>query len=353
MMETFYLTHLPLRDKTVFVRVDYNVPLKNKRVQDNTKIKASLPTIRYLLQKDCKIVLATHLGRPKGKIIPALRTNLLAKELKKLLPKKIKITKLNDCVGSKIKKRIERGKNKGIFLLENLRFHKEEKENSLAFAHSLADLADFYANNAFAVSHRKHASVHAITKFLPSAPGFLLKKEITQLNQVLKPEHPLIWLLGGIKKDKIPALKYLLKKADYILVGSGLYHFLRNKKHKKLILPVDLNKEFDIGPKTIALYKSYLKKAKTIVWNGPLGQFEKKRFAAGSQKIASFITRLKTTNIIGGGETSEMIKKFKLTKKMTWVSTGGGACLEFLTGKKLPGIEALKKNYKKFKRKVK
>lgn len=351
-MKLFSITDLPLKDKTVFVRVDYNVPLKGRRIKDNTKIKASLPTIRYLLQKNCKIILATHLGRPKGKKVSALKTNLLARELKKFLRKE-KITKLNGCISKKVKGKIEKGRNKEIFLLENLRFYRGEKENNSAFAGSLAEPADFYINNAFAVSHRKHASVDAITRFIPSAQGFLLRKEINQLNKALKPKKPLVWILGGIKKDKTLALKYLPKKADYVLIGSGLFPFLRNKRHRKLVLPVDLNQEFDIGPKTIALYKKHLKKAKTIVWNGPLGQFEKKRFAAGSLKTARFISRLKAVTIIGGGETSEMIKKFGLVRKMTWVSTGGGACLEFLIGKKLPGIEALKKNYKKFKKKIK
>jgi len=352
-MKTFSLTHLPLKDKTVFVRVDYNTPIKNKKVQDNTKIKVSLPTIKYLLQKNCKIILATHLGRPKGKVVSGLKVNLLAKELKKLLPKTVKITKQNDCIGKKVKEKITKGKNKEIFLLENLRFHKEEKENSLAFARSLADLADFYINNAFAVSHRKHASVDAITQFLPSAPGSFFKREINQLSKALKPKRPLVWILGGVKEDKLLALKQLAKKADYILVGSGLYHLLKHEKHRKIILPPDLNNNLDIGPKTIVLYKKHLKNAKTIVWNGPLGQFEKKKFANGSQKIARFISTLKAATILGGGEPSEMIKKFKLAKKMPWVSTGGGASLEFLTGKKLPGIKALERNYKKFRRKVK
>lgn len=351
-MKLFLLTDFPLRDKTVLVRVDYNVPVRNKSVVDNTKLNASLTTILYLLQKNCKIILATHLGRPKGKPVPELKTNILVNELKKILPKRTKVTKLAGCVGEEIKKRIEKGKNKEIFLLENLRFYPGEKKNSVVFARALASLADFYINNAFAVSHRKHASVHAITKFIPSAQGFFFRKEINKLSPVLKPKKPLVWLVGGIKKDKLLTLKYLLKKADHVLVGSGLAPFLKNKKHKKLVLPVDSNQERDIGHETITLYKKYLKKAKTIVWNGPLGQFEDKKFTVGSKKIARFIAKLQATTIIGGGETSEMIKKFKLAKKMTWVSTGGGASLEFLIGKKLPALKALEKNYKKFKKKL-
>ncbi|MBR9683414.1 phosphoglycerate kinase [Candidatus Woesearchaeota archaeon] len=347
----FSLTEFPLRNKTVLVRVDYNVPLKNNKVTDNTKIKASLLTLRYLLQKECQIVLATHLGRPQGKVVSKLTTTPLIKELKKLLPKKTKITKLSDCVGEKIKKRITKGKSKEIFMLENLRFHKEEKANSSAFAYSLASLADFYINDAFAVSHRQHASVDAITKFIPAAQGFLLRKEINHLSKVLKPKKPLVWIIGGIKKDKLTTIKQLAKKADHILIGSGFVNLIK-KSTKKIILPLDLNQEKDIGPKTITLFQSHLKKAKTIVWNGPLGQFEKPPFAVGSKKIARFISRLKATTIIGGGETSEMIHQFKLAHKMTWVSTGGGASLSFLTGKKLSAIKALEKNYKKFKKKI-
>ncbi len=347
MKKVFSLTDLPLKDKTVFVRVDYNVPLKKGKVKDNSKLKASLPTIKYLLKKNCKIVLATHLGRPKGKKISVLKTDSLARVLKRLLPGK-KIVKLNGCVEKKIKKSIESGKNKEIFLLENLRFYKAEKENSPAFARALAGLAEFYVNDAFAVSHRKHASVHAVTKFIPSALGLLMEKEIDQLSKILKPKKPLIWILGGVKKDKTSVLKYLLRKANYVLIGSGLYPFLKNKQHQKLVLPADLNQEKDIGPETIDLYKIYLRKAKTIVWNGPLGKFEDKKFLLGSKRIAQFIAKRKAVSVIGGGETSEMINKFKLGKRMTWVSTGGGACLEFLLGKRLPGIKTLERNYKRF-----
>jgi len=400
MLKTFSLTNLPIKNKTILVRVDYNVPIKNKKIQDNTKIKASLPTLNYILKNNCKIILATHLGRPKGKTTSKLKTNPLAKELKKLLPKE-KITKLNDCLGKEIKNRIQKAKPRQIFLLENLRFYREEEQNDFAFAHSLADLADFYVNNAFAVSHRKHASISAITKFIPSAPGLLLKKEIFQLSKALKPKKPFTWIIGGAKPDKINLIKKALKKTDYILIGGALafsflkakgfqvgmsltdtksiklaQKILKNKKARKIILPLDLvvashptsqtqtkifpvdqipiNKiGFDLGPQTIKLFKTYLKKSKTIVWNGPLGYFELKRFQKATKSIALFLSKLRATTIIGGGETSEAIHQLKLAKKMTHLSTGGGASLAFLTGKKLPGIKALEENYKKFKRIVK
>jgi len=394
----FYLKDLPLKNKTVLVRVDYNVPLKSGKVIDNSKIKLSLPTINYLLQKKCKIVLATHLGRPEGKIVSKLRVNPLAKELKKLLPHE-KITKLNDCLGSEIKKKIEKGKPGEIFLLENLRFYLEEKENDFSFAHSLANLAEIYINNAFGVSHRKHASLDAITKFIPSGAGFLMQKEINQLSKTLKPKKPLTWIIGGVKLDKINLIENALKKADYILIGGALafsflkaqgFHvgmsktdatsiklakkILEKKTASKIVLPVDIviaphsysksktiasnmiptNKiGFDIGPKTVQLFKDHLKKSKTILWNGPLGYFEVKPYDKSTRSIADFISKLPAVKVIGGGETSEMIRSFKLDKKMTHVSTGGGASLEFLSGEKLAGIRALEKNYEFFKKKLK
>ncbi len=399
-MKLFSLNDFPIRNKTILVRVDYNVPLKKGKVVDNTKIKASLPTIHYLLQKNCKIILMTHLGRPKRKTISELRTKVLIKEIKKILPK-LKITSLSNCIGREVRDKIQQGKRKEIFLLENLRFYKEEQENDSVFAHSLADLADFYVNDAFGVSHRNHASVNAITKFIPSAYGFLLSKEINQLSKVLKPKKPLTWIIGGAKLDKVDLIKNSLKKADNILIGGALaFSFLKakgytvgmsrmdnesvriakkilkNKNSKKIVLPIDVvvsstsNSKvkpevvsvnripvdkigFDIGPKTIKLFGEYLRKSKTIIWNGPLGYFEMKKFQKGTKSIANLLSKLSAVIIIGGGETSEAIHKFKLTKRMTHISTGGGASLEFLTGKKLPAILALEKNYKRFKKKIK
>ena len=393
-MKRFSLTTFPLENKTVLVRVDYNVPIEEGRVSDDTRIRATLPTIRFLQQKNCKLILATHLGRPDGKVVPELKLEPIAKKLKELLQTK-KIIKLNDCLGKESKTKIERGKEKDIFLLENLRFYKEEKENNPIFAHSLANLAEIYINEAFAVSHRKHASVDAITNFLPSIAGPLLEKEITNLNKALEPIHPSVWLMGGAKLDKVDLIEQALQKADYILIGGALaFAFLKAKmisvgmskvdaasvdtarkilqksSSKKIILPVDFvtGNEFsmmadtevvpfnqikshqialDIGPESVKLFKTYLRKAHTIVWNGPLGKFEWAKFAAATRELGRFIGKLTAISICGGGETAKAIKKFHL-QDLTHVSTGGGASLMFLSGKKLPGIEALEKNYKEF-----
>ncbi|MFH1682800.1 MAG: phosphoglycerate kinase [Candidatus Woesearchaeota archaeon] len=391
-MKLFSMVDLALNGRTILVRVDYNVPLKNNRVADNNKIKASLPTIKYLLKNNCKIVLTTHLGRPNGKFIKGLKTDVLAKELKRLLPK-IKIKKLDDCIGKEIKTEIEKGKPKQIFLLENLRFYKGEEQDDLAFAHSLAELAEVYVNDAFAVSHRKHASVHAITKSLPSAAGLLMLDEIENLSKALHPKKPFTWIIGGAKLDKIDLMEKALEKANHVLIGGALmFSFLKAKgynigmskvdvnsvrlakkilkKHpRKIVLPLDVviaadlkgktavvpvnkiptNKiGFDIGPLTVRLWRIVLKHSHTVVWNGPLGYFEVKKFQQGTKEIAKILSGLKAVTIIGGGETSEAVEKFRLANKMTHVSTGGGASLEFLSGKKLPGIEALEENKKKF-----
>lgn len=410
-MKRFALTNFPLENKIVFLRVDYNVPLEKGKVVDDTKIRSSLPTIRYLLQKNCKIVLATHLGNPAGKVDAKLKVNPLADKLQELLLKEKKvlgkidgrktalIVKLNDCIGKEIKAKIIESRPKTIFMLENLRFYQEEEANDVFFAHSLAQLAEVYVNDAFAVSHRKHASVDAITKYLPSLPGILLETEIQQLSLALKPKKPAIWIMGGAKLNKIDLIKQALKKADYLLIGGALaFSFLRAKGinvglskldpesvkiaakiiksgvAKKIILPVDFvaaadfspyakteivkynrlqNQQvaLDLGPETISLFKQYLRKAHTIVWNGPLGYFEWAKFAHSTKEIGRFLGKLTATAICGGGETVEAVRKFHLEHYFTHVSTGGGAALMFLSGQELPGIKALKNNYQKFKRK--
>ncbi len=403
-MRWFTLNNFPVEHKIVFLRVDYNVPLETvKKSKDsakniikvayNSKIKASLPTINYLLSKNCTIILATHLGEPKGKFIPELKTDPLAAELKQHLPK-IKIKKLNDCIGKELKAEISKAKPKQIFLLENLRFYKEEEQNDFTFAHSLADLAEIYINDAFAVSHRKHASVSAITNFLPAMAGFLMEKEVTNLSKAFSNVHPTVWLMGGAKLDKIDLINQALQRADYLLIGGALaFTFLKAqginigmskfdsnslelakkllKEHRnKIILPSDfiIAEEFkvraktsivkhnqiktnqialDIGPETIHLFQQYLTPAKLVVWNGPLGYFEWAKFAYGTKEIARFLGKLSVIKIAGGGETAAAIHKFHLEHNFTHLSTGGGASLEFLSGKKLPGIEALEENWKK------
>jgi len=342
------------KNKYVLVRVDFNVPIDKKgKVKDNSRIKAALPTIEYLIKKKAMVILITHLGKPKGKIVKELRLDNIHKELKKLLKRK-GIYKLDDCLGSEVDSFIDNMTPGEVVLLENLRFYPEEKNNDKNFAEELANDADYFVNDAFATLHRQHASVDAITNFLPSAAGLLIEKEIESLKKALKPKRPFVWILGGVKEDKVEAINIASKKADYVLVGSGLVDLVKIKK-KNVILPIDFtkdskNRHLDIGPKTIKLFKSYLQKAKTIVWNGPVGMFEKPRFAKGTKELAGFIAKKRAVKIIGGGESAEAVHKSNLAKKMTWVSTGGGASLEFLLGKKLPGLEALERSRKKFRK---
>ena len=384
-LEESYIT-----GKTVLLRVDYNTPLENKKIKDNYKIENSIPTIKYLLDKNCKIIIATHLGRPKGKTNKDLKTDILAKELSKLI--KIKVKKLNSCIGDKVQKQIAKSKAK-ILMLENLRFYKEEKENDLVFAHGLADLAEVYINDAFAVCHRKHASVHAITKFIPSVAGLSLQKEIVELKKALKPVKPAVWILGGAKLNKVKFIDQALKKANFVLVGGALVFsflkakgipvgmskidvdsvryakkLLKNKRYRdkiilasdfiiaeklspsakatttKHILPQQIG--LDLGPDTIKLFKHYLRKANTIVWNGPLGYYEWAKFAGSTKAIGRFLGQLTATTICGGGETSDAIRKFHLQHELTHVSTGGGAALAFLSGEELPALSALIKSRK-------
>lgn len=398
-MNHFTLADYPPAGKTVLVRVDYNVPLKNGKIEDNTKIRASLPTIKFLLNHECKIILATHLGDPKGKFVPELKTDVLIKELQILLPKN-KIVKMNDCIGKELKEQIKVSNNKQIFLLENLRFYKEEEENDSAFAHSLADLAEVYVNDAFGVSHRNHASVSAITQFIPSVSGMLMEKELSNLSQAFSEVHPSVWIMGGAKLDKIDLINTALKKADLILIGGALaFSFLKaqeisvgmskidvnsiavakeilDKYPEKIILPIDfiVAEEFnmnaktsvawynkignnqialDIGPGSIDLFERYMQSAKLVVWNGPLGYFEWAKFANGTRQITRYLGQLNAIKIAGGGETSAAINKFNLAHNFTHVSTGGGAALEFLSGKRLPGIDALEKSYRKFGKRAK
>jgi len=393
--EMFSIEDFPLHSKTVLLRVDYNVPINKNKVTNNSRIRASLPTIKYLLSQNCKIVILTHLGRPNGKIVPELNVGPLAKELQKLLPK-TKVIKLNNCIGEEIKQKINLAKSKQIIMLENLRFYKEEEENDLSFAHSLATLGDVYINDAFSNSHREHASMDAITLFLPAVAGLLMEKEIKYLSQALSPKKPTIWIMGGAKLDKTALLEQAFKNAENILVGGALaFSFLKTKgillgmsktdlasveiatkimesrNASKIILPVDFvvadsfsrkaktsiasfneiktgQMALDIGPKTVELFKSHLSKAKTIIWNGPLGYCEWAPFALATKEIGRYLGKINAIKIAGGGETEEVLEKFQLLHNFTHVSTGGGAALSFLSGDTLPGILALRNNYKKF-----
>ncbi len=398
-MERFLLTELPVQHKTIFLRVDFNVPFSENKIADNTKIKASLPTIKYLLKNNCKIVLATHFGRPQG-FSAEFSVSPLAKELQRLLPT-TKIIKLSDCLGKEVAETIQKEKPQTIFMLENLRFYQEEEKNDSFFAHSLASLADFYVNDAFGVAHREHASVCAITEFLPSAAGLLLEKEIRTLSQALNPTKPAVWIMGGAKLDKITLLERALQKYDQVLIGGALaFAFLKAKGipvgasktdaasteaarkilgstyASKIILPADFTVAesfsprakvstvaynqidthqvaLDLGPKTVALFCKYLASAKTVVWNGPLGYVEWAKFAFATKEIARFLGKLENTvTIAGGGETAEVLIKFHLHHNLTHVSTGGGAALEFLAEGNLPALQCLERNYKKFRKKA-
>jgi len=379
-----------LKNKKALVRVDFNVPLdKEGLVTDDRRIQAALPTIKFILdQQPRKVILMSHLGRPKG-ITESLRLTPVGDRLQELL--KEKVLKLDDCIGEKVKRAIETSSQR-VVLLENLRFHKEEEKNDPAFAKSLASLADIYVNDAFSSAHRAHASTVGIAQFLPAVAGLSLEKEINYLGKALEnPRKPFVVILGGAKvSDKIMMIENLLPKADSFLIGGGMaYTFLKAEGRKigtslcendkiavaksllekaaKAQVPIALSSDFvvvtkfdsstdmkivpeipdgwmgvDIGPKTRRHFQEILSKAKTIIWNGPLGVFENDDFAHGTREIAEYIAGLRdVTTIIGGGDSAAAIAKFHLEEKMTHISTGGGASLEFLEGKELPGIAAL------------
>jgi len=411
-----------LKDKTVLVRCDFDVPIKKEirdmryelSITDDSRLKACLPTIKFLLNKKCKIILCGHLGRPNGKVVPSLSLEPVAKHLEKILSSlchphtfSCHPRESGDPVDNKIiikfisningipRRSAPRNDNPSIIFLENLRFNPDEEKNDKTFAKKLASLADIYVNEAFAVSHRSAASVDAIKKYLPSYAGLNLEKEIKNLSIVLdQSKKPLVIIIGGAKiETKLPVIKKFLKTADYILIGGAvandfllaqgmevgdslvdkdyikeakkILEKLRNKEIKKLrnnksknyslhithyplLLPIDFvwhkNKILDIGDKTIKNFCAIIKSAKTIVWNGPMGYFENKKFANGTKEIAKTILDSKAKVIIGGGETAESLAKlpnYKITKlpKNIFISTGGGAMLEFLSGKKLPGLK--------------
>ena len=381
-----------LKGKKVFVRCDFNVPMdENQNITNNTRIVAALPTIQYLLEQNCKIILASHLGRPKGEFKPEFSLKPVAKELSKLLGKPVIMAE--DIIGEDAIQKAQNLKEGEILLLENVRFHKEETENDPEFSKKLASMAELFVNDAFGTAHRAHSSTTGIADYLPAVSGFLMEKEIQFLgNAIENPERPFIAILGGAKvSDKIGVIENLLDKVDTLLIGGGMAytfikaqgyevgnsiceldklelanHLIEKAKEKgvKLVLPIDtkIAKEatedaesktvkcteipadwegFDVGEETIEKFKEEIKKAKTIVWNGPLGLFEVNQFAIGTNEIAKAVAEANATTIVGGGDSISAIKKAGVQDKITHISTGGGASLEFLEGKKLPGIEAL------------
>jgi len=381
--------------KRVLVRVDFNVPLNEElEITNDTRIKAALPTIKYLTSHQAKVILVSHLGRPKGKVVERLRLDPVAKRLSELLKQDVK--KVNDCIGEEVEK-ITLNMQKGeIVLLENLRFHPEEEKNNPEFVRALANLADIFVNDAFGTAHRAHASTVGVAGMLPSCAGFLMAREIEVLSNLLEdPERPFVVVLGGAKiSGKIEIVQNLLDIADRILIAGGMsytclaalghevgkslleeydlrvvFKMLKEAEEKgnKILLPIDLvvtikevsekaaNKlvrvenipkdgiGVDLGEKSLNVFEKEIKKAKTVFWNGPVGVFEIEKYAKGTNKIAKILADLqgKAVTIIGGGDSIAAIDKAGLAEKMTHISTGGGASLEFLGGKKLPGIEIL------------
>ena len=384
---------IDLKGKKVFVRCDFNVPMdENQNITDNTRIVAALPTIKYLLEQNCKIILASHLGRPKGEVKPEFSLKPVAKELSKQLGKEVIMA--NDVIGEDAMAKAANLKEGEIMLLEKVRFHREETDNDPEFAKKLASMAEIFVNDAFGTAHRAHASTTGIADYIPGVAGFLIEKELKFLgNAINNPERPFVAILGGAKvSDKIGVIDSLLDKVDTLMIGGGMaYTFFKAQgynvgnslcevektglaleamekakaKGVKLLLPIDtkVGKEFkpdtesktvawteipdewegfDIGEKTIEMFKNELQDAKTVIWNGPLGLFEFEQFAIGTNEIAKTLAELDATTIIGGGDSAAAVTKAGLADKMTHISTGGGASLEFLEGKKLPGIECLK-----------
>ncbi|MFW5800087.1 MAG: phosphoglycerate kinase [Spirochaetota bacterium] len=386
--------------KKVIVRVDYNVPLTSDlKVADNTRIERSLDTVKTLLDNGAAVILMSHLGRPKGKVDKSMSLKPVAEELSKLINKDV--TMLNDCIGEEVENYIKSMKTGDICLLENLRFHKEEKNNDPEFAKKLASLADIYVNDAFGTAHRAHASTEGITKYLPAVAGFLMEKEITYLGSTLEnPEKPFTAIVGGAKvSTKIDVLKSLFSKAQNIIIGGAMsYTFFKalgystgnslvekdyidtakkliedaKANNVELILPVDnviIDKNVgdiikdnsikyemktseekdipdgwtavDIGDKSIEKIKAIINSSKTVIWNGPLGVYEVKDFAKGTNEVANILAYADTTSIIGGGDVVAAVNECGVADRMSHVSTGGGASLEMMEGKTLPGLAAL------------
>jgi phosphoglycerate kinase len=377
--------------KKVFVRVDFNVPLENGKITDDTRIRETLPTIQYLIDKGAKVILASHLGRPNGQAVEELRLTPVAVRLSELLGKSV--AKADESIGDAVKSQVAQLNNGDVILLENVRFYPGEEKNDAELAKSFAEVADLYINDAFGAAHRAHASTEGIAHHLPAVSGLLMEKELTVLSKALtKPDRPFTAIVGGAKvKDKIAVIENLIEIADTIIIGGGLSYtflkaqgyeigkslvdnskidlaksFLEKAKAKgvQFLLPVDIivgddfsenaNKKavgidsipadwegLDIGPKTREIYAKVIKESKLVVWNGPMGVFELNAFAEGTKAVAVACAETEGYTIIGGGDSAAAVEKFHLAERMDHMSTGGGASLEFMEGKALPGVVAL------------
>jgi phosphoglycerate kinase len=377
-----------VRGKRVLMRVDFNVPLQDGEITDDTRIQAALPTIEYLLDHDAAVILMSHLGRPKGKVLPELSLKPVAARLGELLDQDVQMA--SDCVGDEVVEMAEALEPGDVLLLENTRYHAGEEKNDPAMAEQLARLGDLYVNDAFGAAHRAHASTEGVAKHLPAVAGLLMEKEIEFLGKAVEnPEHPYVAIIGGAKiSDKIGVIRNLLVQVDALLIGGGMANtFLAAQGYEmgdslveqdsidvavelmgegegKLALPVDAviadafaadaNRKvvgvdaiepgwrmLDIGPKTVALFVDKLEGAKMVVWNGPMGVFEFEPFAAGTLAVAQMLAESDATTIIGGGDSVAAIQQAGLSDQMTHISTGGGASLEMLEGRTLPGLAAL------------
>jgi len=384
---------IDVKGKKVLVRVDFNVPLdvNTKKISDDSRIRAALPTLKYLIDQGSKVILCSHLGRPKGKVVEDMRMAPVAKRLSEILGRHVKST--TDCIGPEIEAEVAELKDSDVILLENLRFYTDEEKNDPGFAKSLARLGEIYVNDAFGTAHRAHASTAGVADYLPAVAGFLMEKEIDYLGGALaNPERPFAMIIGGAKvADKIALLENIIRKIDVLVIGGGMANtFLKAQGHDvgsskveddqleftseliekasaknvKVLLPVDVEaaEEFtaqanhktvsiddvpkgwmvlDIGPKTIKMFSDEIKRCKTIVWNGPMGVFEFPSFAVGTKAIASLVASVNATTIVGGGDTAAAVEAAGVDSMITHISTGGGASLEFLEGKELPGIAVL------------
>ena len=382
---------IDVKGQRVFVRVDFNVPMADGAITDETRIRAAIPTIEYLVEQGAKVILASHLGRPKGEVKEDMRLTAVGIRLAKLMGKPV--TKLDESIGQAVEEAVANMQDGDILLLENVRFHAGEEKNDPTLAQQFAQLADIYVNDAFGAAHRAHASTEGIAKHIPAVSGFLMQKELDVLGKALSnPEHPFTAIIGGAKvKDKIGVIESLLEKVDHLIIGGGLsFTFIKAQGHDigkslleedkielaksfiekakakgvQLHMPVDavVANEFsqdaetqivdvdaipadwmglDIGPKTAANYAEVIKNSKLIIWNGPMGVFEMDKFANGTKTVADAMATTAGYTVIGGGDSAAAVEKFEVADKMDHISTGGGASLELMEGKELPGIVAL------------